>query len=552
MTSHAFSQPPDGFSTGAKVDGPDGWRVWFDPAPSRLHCVHEASGATIAGELSFAVEEGGATHPWLIILPRDRVSTRLGLLDGKGNVQGYVAFGGSGDTLRIAVVHRPEQTYRGTLTFRTTARLGRETFACRTRPLAGSRVVQMASGLATSGLNGSLFDIATDTALRFTARDVAIATRDEAGGAPEFDVAMTALVHEPGDSALVFEVLRDYYRSPYVPYYQPINKQRCPSAPTGWLSWNSYFDTAGEEGNLAEMRVAAEHLKPFGLEFWSIESWQPNSDKLPVSKFHTQTLEAHPKQFPRGMKWMAERIREFGFRPGIWTVPFGTGDKAFYEAHKDWFLHDPDGNPMHNWSGLYVLDPSQEVVRRHIEENHRVISEEWGYEYWKIDGVSARDDHKAAHFFERPEVRAAFKEPCDDPLRLCLEALRRGIGPDSIWVGCGGHYTGPDVEFMDTARLGADIVSGCYRKPPPKWRNYLSQARMTLNQLFVHNIIWYNDPDTLMVEAATPLNVARLAATVVALPGQVTFAGDKLTELPAERMRLLQQALPVCDVRPLD
>jgi hypothetical protein len=30
------------------------------------------------------------------------------------------------------------------------------------------------------------------------------------------------------------------------------------------------------------------------------------------------------------------------------------------------------------------------------------------------------------------------------------------------------------------------------------------------------------------------------------------FAGDKLTELPQERMRLLQQALPVCDVRPLD
>jgi hypothetical protein len=30
------------------------------------------------------------------------------------------------------------------------------------------------------------------------------------------------------------------------------------------------------------------------------------------------------------------------------------------------------------------------------------------------------------------------------------------------------------------------------------------------------------------------------------------FAGDKLAELPAERMRLLQQCLPVCDVRPLD
>ena len=30
------------------------------------------------------------------------------------------------------------------------------------------------------------------------------------------------------------------------------------------------------------------------------------------------------------------------------------------------------------------------------------------------------------------------------------------------------------------------------------------------------------------------------------------FAGDKLAGLKPERMRLLQQALPVCDVRPLD
>ena len=43
-----------------------------------------------------------------------------------------------------------------------------------------------------------------------------------------------------------------------------------------------------------------------------------------------------------------------------------------------------------------------------------------------------------------------------------------------------------------------------------------------------------------------------LAASVVALTGQAMFAGDKLGELPPERMSLLQQCLPVCDIRPLD
>ena len=102
---------------------------------------------------------------------------------------------------------------------------------------------------------------------------------------------------------------------------------------------------------------------------------------------------------------------------------------------------------------------------------------------------------------------------------------------------------------VDAARLGSDIVNP---NQPPLWENYLNQARMTLAQLFVNNLAWYNDPDTLMVGEAAPLSVARIAATVVALPGQLTFFGDKLGRLPPERMRLLQQVLPVADVHPLD
>jgi len=48
------------------------------------------------------------------------------------------------------------------------------------------------------------------------------------------------------------------------------------------------------------------------------------------------------------------------------------------------------------------------------------------------------------------------------------------------------------------------------------------------------------------------INAARVTTTIVALPGQLFYTGDKLGELEKERMRLLQQALPACDVRPLD
>ena len=527
-----------------------GWRVDFDAATSTLQCACRGSEATVEGTLAFEVEGADGKAAWSVAMPRDAVAERLALLDAQGNVQGYLTFSDEGGRLCIHVVHRAAQSYRGVLTFRGTARLGAQTFACRTRAPEQSRVVQMASGPADSGLNDSLFDVATDTALRFAGRTVSVATRPAARGeAPVFDVALTACPHEAARSAIVFDLASDYYRSRYVPHYSPVDKARCPSPPTGWMSWNVYFDQAGEEENLAEARVGAQHLRPFGLEIWSIESWQDNSDTLPVRKFHNLTLRPYAEQFPHGMTWLADRIRELGFRPGIWTVPFGTGDAGFYAQHKDWFLHDADGEPMSNWCGHYVLDPSQPAVRQHMEDTHRTMSAEWGYEFFKIDGMSGRQHGYSAHFYERDEVRAAMREPCDDPLALCIEALRRGIGPDRLWLGCQGHYTGPEVGFVDGARIGGDIVSP---NQPPKWHNYVAQAATTLHFLFVHNIIWYSDPDTLLVGEAAPLDVARMAATVVGLPGQMMFAGDKLAELPPERMRLLQQCLPVCDVRPLD
>jgi hypothetical protein len=164
--------------------------------------------------------------------------------------------------------------------------------------------------------------------------------------------------------------------------------------------------------------------------------------------------------------------------------------------------------------------------------------------------MSGRNRGYCAHFFERPEIRARFKDPsCPNPFERCVNAFREGIGPDRVFLACQGHFTGAEAAVADASRTGADIV---HPNQPPKWANLLSQARCTLNQVFAHNIVFYADPDTLLVGEALGIEQARLATTVVALPGQMMFAGDKLGGLPPERMRLLQQALPVCDVRPLD
>jgi hypothetical protein len=534
------------------LDVANGWQASFDAKTSVLECRHGPSGTTLAGPLSFAGQLRGKSTTWTICPARDATPRRLVLVDGRNDVQGYVVIVGDGLRLSLTAIHRPPHRDAGTLTFAPEITFGREAFACRTRVDSETPVVQMASGPADSLLNDSLFDAHRDLLMRFDGKDVALSTATAAAApdaALKFHALLRVQVAKSDAATVTVELSPDYYRSRYAPRYRLIDRKRCPKAPTGWMAWNVYFDAATENDDLAEARVAAKHLKQFGLEFWSIESWQDNSPKLPVSNFHNLTMRPSPEKFPHGMKWLAEQIRALGFRPGIWTVSFGTGDEKFYNAHRDWFLHDRDGRPMKNWNGRFVLDPSQAAVRQYTAQTHRQMAQEWGYEFFKSDGMSGSQSSYSAHFFERPEVQAAFREPCADPYGMWVEALRRGIGPDRVLLACQGHYTGPDPAVADATRIGGDLV---HFPEKPHWRDYLNQARATQSQLFTNNLLWYNDPDTLMVGEHAPMSVARIATTVVALPGQLTFFGDQLTRLPADRMRLLQQALPVCDVRPMD
>ncbi len=530
------------------LDAADGWRVTFDSKDSVLECRHKPSGTTLAGPVTFRASEEGKEAEWSVQRSRDTAERRLALVDTNNDAQGYVAIRADAGRLTLAVVHRPPHTYRGVFCFAPTIEFGAQAFACRTRFDDDSPVVQMASGPADSRLNDSLFDADRDLLVQFGGENVAITT-SESNGAMRFQADLTAAISKPNASAVTIDVLPDYYRERYVPFYRRIDRKRCPKPPTGWMAWNIYFDPATEDDNLAEARVGAKFLKPYGLEFWSIESWQEKSPELPVCDFHNLTLKASTEEFPHGMKWMADQIRALGLRPGIWTVSFGTGDETFYQEHRDWFLHDAEGRPMQNWSGRYLLDPSLPAVRKFTEETHRVISQDWGYEFFKTDGMSGRGPSLSAHFFERPEVRAAFQQPCDNPFGPWIEAIRRGIGPDRVLLACQGHYTGSEVAYCDASRTGGDVV---HFPNPPDWSSYERQAVATQSQIFVNNILWYTDPDTLMVGPYASLDAARVATTIVALPGQLTFFGDKLGELAPERMRLLQQTLPVCDVHPMD
>ena len=518
------------------------WSIAFDESSSQLKLENKQDNVTICGKLSF---ESGK-NPWRIVLPRDNVPQRLAIVDSNNNVQGYISFQQEGNSIDLLFHHRTRQFYFGSMSFDGEITFRPDSFPCQTTPQLGQNVLTLGIGHTDSKMNDSIFAREEDLALVVKGANRNIVTQKNG----RYSVHLKGRIEEASESVFGFQLKKHFLQTRYIPYYTPINRKRCPSPPTGWMSWNVYFDKATAEDNLAEARVGKKYLQPFGMEFWSIESWQGNSDQLPVSNFYNTNLETNEKQFPKGMKQLAKDIRALGFRPGIWMAPYGTGNKEFYDAHKDWFLHDKNGKPMRTWNGVYTLDPTNKEVLDHLRKIFKTAADDWGYEFFKVDGMSGSGSHYCAHFFERPEVKAAFKDPnCKNPFEQTVRVFREGIGPNAVLLACQGHATGPEVAFADASRIGSDIV---HPNKPVGWANLTQQAGRTLNQIFAHNIVFFADPDTLLVNDALSMEEARLSTTVVSLPGQMMFAGDKLGKLPMERMRLLQQALPVADVHPMN
>ena len=527
-----------GIETSRSEQAFPGWEVSFDESSSEL-LLYNGS-LSIKGQLAFVSD----SNKWIVSKSRDGVLTRYALVDMQGNVQGYIAFDQNHETLQLIYYHRTAQAYKGELTYSGIITFLPDSFTCRTRAKVGERVLALSCGVTDSLLNDSLFAPESDTALRLDAANLQLSTLRNGS----YSFSMSGHIGESAEAVFSINLETYYFKHSFVPYYHPLNRKRVPKTPTGWMSWNTYFDKASADDNLAEARIGAKHLLPFGCEFWSIESWQGNSDHLPVSDFHNMNLEASEKKFPIGMKNLADEIRKLGFRPGIWIPPFGTGNKEFYDLHKSWFLHYKDGKPVSSWNGKYTLDPTVQEAREHLKNMFKKASHEWGYEFFKIDGMSGRFHNLSAHLYERPEIRACFSDPsCPNPFELCIKAFREGIGEERVFLACQGHTSGPEPLYADASRIGADIVDP---DNPVKWHGVLGQGRCFMNQAFTHNITMIADPDTLLVRDLN-LEEARVSTTIVSLPGQFTFFGDKLAGLPEERMKMLQRTLPVADVRPV-
>ncbi|MDM7323571.1 MAG: alpha-galactosidase [Thermus sp.] len=219
-----------------------------------------------------------------------------------------------------------------------------------------------------------------------------------------------------------------------------------------WSSWYSFYTRISE----ALLLSTLEEVARFPFEVFQVDDgWQRALGDWEAGE-----------AFPRGMAFLADRIREKGLRPGLWLAPFlVTPDSPLWHARPEWVLRDGEGRPIpagFNWGRpLYALDSGNEEVLEHVAGLVRKVRE-WGYDYLKLDflyaaalpGAEGEVRYRRAMERVREEAKDAYLLFCGAPILASLglaDGLR--VGPDaapywdnedrSLWLS---DPTGPGLK----------------------------------------------------------------------------------------------------------
>lgn len=243
-------------------------------------------------------------------------------------------------------------------------------------------------------------------------------------------------------------------------------------------------------------------------------------------------------QWPKGLKPAFEKIRQAGFRPGIWIGPFMVDSRSkLFKEHPDWVLHDLQGRPYIEWKrenyNVYALDSSHPEAFEYLRTVFKTLRS-WGATYYKTDFMDwgLKDSTK----FKRATPGKTSVQYFVD----VVDMIRREIGDDSFWLGCISPYP-PMIGRVDAVRVGNDVG---YAWNPGGAGNMFAES---LADQYFNNVLWQNDPDVLYVRKyncqLTEDEIYSIALWNGILGGIVNTS-DMFHKVPPDRLKLLRFVQP--------
>jgi alpha-galactosidase len=313
-----------------------------------------------------------------------------------------------------------------------------------------------------------------------------------------------------GDTPSVF----DHYFS-----LQDLPKRDKP-VETGWTSWYNYYNKISE--TIIDENLNAFAKRDIPIDYFQIDDgWQTRiGDWLSVKP-----------SFPNGMKVVADKIHQKGFKAGLWLSPFIVESKScLFQEKPEWILRGPNGKPVvvgysPYWSGrFYALDFYHPDVQKYLTGIFHAILNVWGFDMVKLDFLYA------VAVLPRPNKTRG------QVMSEAMQFLRRLVG-DKILLACGVPL-GSAFGLVDYCRVGADIHLSWEHKLLKFLKNRervstIVALRTVLSRWPLNGRAFQNDSDVFILREKNNQLTDNQRDTVMiinALLGNLLFTSDNLNE----------------------
>ena len=332
------------------------------------------------------------------------------------------------------------------------------------------------------------------------------------------------------------EVFEKYFAAMSLPAKKHIDRL------TGYTSWYNYFQKIDEN-------IILRDLKGLSRARESVNIFQIDDGYEP---FVGDWLDYNGKDFPNGMKTIADAVHREGYLAGIWLAPFNVqrGKSRILKEHPDWLIRNPDGKPQLGcvaWGGAYTLDIYNPEVREHLKNVFDTVLNDWGYDMVKLDFLYSQ-----------------CRTPRDNKTRgtiMCeaMDFLRECVG-DKLILGCGVPL-GPAFGVVDACRISCDVDLSYGGKfyNSISINNELPSAQNAINNSMFRRHLngraFLNDPDVFFLRdhnLTFTWEQKLLLAKINNLFGRVLFVSDDAGEYSEAELEVLKKTFRESDVKILD
>lgn len=332
------------------------------------------------------------------------------------------------------------------------------------------------------------------------------------------------------------EVFDKYFAAMSLPAKKHIDRL------TGYTSWYNYFQKIDEN-------IILRDLKGLSRARESVNIFQIDDGYEP---FVGDWLDYNGKDFPNGMKTIADAVHREGYLAGIWLAPFNVqrGKSRILKEHPDWLIRNPDGKPQLGcvaWGGAYTLDIYNSEVREHLKKVFDTVLDDWGYDMVKLDFLYSQ-----------------CRTPRDNKTRgtiMCeaMDFLRECVG-DKLILGCGVPL-GPAFGVVDACRISCDVDLSYDGKfyNSMSINNELPSAQNAINNSMFRRHLngraFLNDPDVFFLRdhnLTFTWEQKLLLAKINNLFGRVLFVSDDAGEYSEAELEVLKETFRESDAKILD